>query len=258
MDFVKLEEVSKGVVKIYIDKEESLNALNTQVLNELKDILNSEKIKSARVVLVDSVGDKAFVAGADIAEMNNFSSVEASEFSKLGHHVFSQFESLKAVTISLVNGYTLGGGFELALATDIMLATKSSLFGLPEVSLGLIPGFGGTQRLSRSLGTHFAKALTLTGEMIGAEELWEKGLVFKVFETKKELVEFSDKLSKKILLKGPYAVHVAKQTIQKGRNLGVSEALELEQQEFSLLFGTKENREGVSAFLEKRKPNFNS
>lgn len=258
MDFVRLETVSDGVEKIFIDKEGSLNALNSKVLNELKEVLNSEEIKKARVVLIDSAGDKAFVAGADIAEMNNFSSVEASDFSKLGHHVFSQLESLKAVTVSLVNGYTLGGGFELALATDIILATKASLFGLPEVSLGLIPGFGGTQRLSRSLGTHFAKALTLTGEMIGAEELFEKGLVFKVFDTKDELVQFTAKLSGKILLKGPYAVHVAKQTIQKGRNLGVNEALELEQQEFSLLFGTKENQEGVSAFLEKRKPNFNS
>jgi enoyl-CoA hydratase len=256
MDFIKVETIDEGVEKIFIDKEKSLNALNSQVLKELKEALESESVKKARVLFLDSAGDKAFVAGADIAEMNDFTSVQAREFSKLGHQVFLQLESLKAVTISLVNGYALGGGFELALSTDIILATKNSQFGLPEVSLGLIPGFGGTQRLSRSLGTHFAKALTLTGEMVGAEELFSKGLVYKVFDNKDELISFSKKIADKILLKGPYAVYVAKQTIQKGRNMGVKEALELEQQEFSLLFGTKENQEGITAFLEKRKPNF--
>ena len=256
MDFIKVETIVDGVEKIFINKEKSLNALNSQVLNEFKKVLESESIKKARVVFLDSAGDRAFVVGADIVEMSNFSSVDASEFSKLGHHVFSQLESHKGVIIALVDGYSLGGGFELALSTDIILATKNSQFGFPEVSLGLIPGFGGTQRLSRSLGTHFAKALTLTGEMIGAEELFDKGLVYRVFENKKDLIKFSMELSSKILLKGPYAIHTAKQTIQKGRNIRVKEALELEQQEFSLLFGTKENKEGISAFLEKRKPNF--
>ena len=180
MEFIKIESLGDGIEKIFIDKENSLNALNSQVLNELKEALETEAVKKARILLIDSAGDKAFVAGADISEMNDFSSVQARNFSKLGHQVFSMFESHRGVTISLVNGYTLGGGFELALSTDIILSTKSSQFGLPEVSLGLIPGFGGTQRLSRSLGTHFAKALTLTGEMVVAEELFEKGLIFKI------------------------------------------------------------------------------
>ena len=256
MEFIKIETICEGVKKIFIDKEKSLNALNTQVLNEFKEALKNEDVKKARVLLIDSAGEKAFVAGADIVEMDSFSSVQARDFSKLGHQVFSMFEQHKGVTISLVNGYVLGGGFELTLSTDIILSTKISQFGLPEVGLGLIPGFGGTQRLSRSLGTHVAKALALTGEMIGAEELYTKGLIYKIFDNKDELLEFSVKLSKKILLKGPYAVRVAKQTIQKGRSMGIKEALELEQQEFSLLFGTKENQEGLSAFLEKRKPNF--
>jgi len=258
LEFIKIENISDGVERIFIDKEKSLNALNSQVLNELKEALDDEAIKKARVLLIDSAGDKAFVAGADITEMSEFTSVQAKDFSRLGHEVFSMLEQLRAVTISLVDGYTLGGGFELALSTDMILATKKSLFGLPEVSLGLIPGFGGTQRLSRSLGTHFAKALTLTGEMISAEDLYSRGLIFKTFEIKEELTEYVTKLSSKILLKGPYAVHVAKQTIQKGRTMKSEEALELEQQEFSLLFGTKENKEGVLAFIEKRKPDFNN
>ena len=256
MDFVKVETIEDRVQKITIDKEKSLNAINTQVLEELKKALESEDFKNAQLVFIDSAGDKAFVAGADIAEMQTFTSAQAASFSKLGHQVFSLFEHLNAVTVSLVDGYTLGGGFELALSTDIILATETSVFGLPEVSLGLIPGFGGTQRLSRSLGLHMAKYLTLTGEMLSAEELYEKGLVAKVFESKEDLLKHSDKLKSKILLKGPYAVKVAKQTIHKGFSLEFKDSLELEKQEFSLLFGTKENQEGVSAFLEKRKPNF--
>ncbi len=256
MNFVKVETIEDHVQKITIDKEKSLNALNTEVLDELKVLLESEDVKNARLVFIDSAGDKAFVAGADIAEMKAFTSAQAASFSKLGHYVFSLFEHLSAVTISLVDGYTLGGGFELALSTDIILATEKSMFGLPEVSLGLIPGFGGTQRLSRSLGLHLAKYLTLTGEMLSANDLCEKGLVAKVFKTKEDLIKYSDKLKDKVLLKGPYAVKVAKQTIHKGFSLEFKDSLELEKQEFSLLFGTKENQEGVSAFLEKRKPNF--
>ena len=256
MEFIKTQNLENKTVKIIIDKEKSLNALNKQVLEELNETIKSEAVKKARVVIITGAGGKAFVAGADIAQMKEFSSISATKFSNLGHSVFSGLEALKAVTISHIDGFALGGGFELALSTDIILATENSKFGLPEVSLGLIPGFGGTQRLSRSVGTHFAKALTLTGEMVTADELYIKGLVYKTFENLESLEEFSLKLISKIASKGPHAVHVAKQTIQKGQNMGLSEALELEKQEFSLLFGTKESNEGISAFLEKRKPNF--
>ena len=256
MEFIKTKFSNEGVFSITIEKEKSLNALNQQVLTELSETLKTEDVKKARVVTISGSGDKAFVAGADIAEMKDFSSVTATKFSKLGHSVFSGLEALSAVTIAKVDGFALGGGFELALATDIILATEQSRFGLPEVSLGLIPGFGGTQRLSRSVGAHYAKALALTGEMVSAVDLCSKGLVFKTFNTAAELEEFSAKICAKIIAKGPHAVQVAKQTIQKGQNMKLNEALDLEKQEFSLLFGTKESKEGVSAFLEKRKPNF--
>lgn len=256
MEFIKTESLEHQTVKITIVKEKSLNALNKEVLEELNETLKTEAVKKARAVILTGSGGKAFVAGADIAHMKGFSSVAATKFSNLGHSVFSGLEALKAVTIAHVDGFALGGGFELALSNDIILATEKSKFGLPEVSLGLIPGFGGTQRLSRSLGTHFAKALTLTGEMVSAEELCNKGLVFKTFENIESLEEYSLKLISKIVKKGPHAVNVAKQTIQKGQNMGLSEALDLEKQEFSLLFGTKESNEGISAFMEKREPNF--
>lgn len=256
LEFVKLELKENGLARIEIQKEKSLNALNTQVLKELLQVLSSKEIESARVVSLRGAGGKAFVAGADISEMKDFSSVQAAQFSELGHKVFHSLEKLNAVTLALVDGFALGGGFELALATDIILATEQSKFALPEVGLGLIPGFGGTQRLSRSVGLHFAKAMTLTTEMISAKELEAKSLVFRVYASREELLEAEAKWSKKITSKGPKALEVSKKTIQRGSALKLSEANALEQQEFALLFGAKESQEGISAFLEKRKAEF--
>lgn len=255
MKYIDLE-FKNDLAYITIDKEKSLNALNIEVLKEFQHALEQVESEKSRLLFIAGAGDKAFVAGADIAQMKEFNSVEATNFSTLGHKVFSRLEGLRCPTIALVDGFALGGGFELALACDIILATTKSKFGLPEVSLGLIPGFGGTQRLSRSLGLHLAKSLTLTGEMVSADFLREKGLVFKTFETKEGLYAESEKMAAGLKLKGPRALAVAKSTIQKGYSLKKKEALELEKQEFALLFGTKECKEGIEAFLEKRKPEF--
>ena len=239
-----------------INKEKSLNALNRQVLEEIDHAIDTAANEKVRLLFVEGAGEKAFVAGADISEMLNLKSVEAKKFSELGHKVFKKLESSPFVSVAKVNGFALGGGFELALACDVIFATTSSKFGLPEVGLGLIPGFGGTQRLSRSIGLHAAKALTLSGDMVDAEFLSNKGLIYKVCKDQEELNTESLAFAKRVSSKGPVSVFTAKAAIQKGFDLKQPDALTLEQQEFALLFGTKEASEGMAAFVEKRKPEY--
>jgi enoyl-CoA hydratase len=188
--------------------------------------------------------------------MQDLSSVEASAFCEKGQSVFNMLEESKAISVAMVDGFALGGGFELALACDVIFASSQSKFGLPEVGLGLIPGFGGTQRLSRSLGLHLAKALTLSGDMVDAQYLESKALIYKVAENREALETEVKSYLKRVLSKGPKAVDTAKSAIQEGFSLSFKEALKHEKQEFALLFGTKETEEGMTAFLEKRKPNF--
>ncbi len=256
MDFVKLN-VQGSVANIEISKEKSLNALNRQVLTELSKAIDEIKTSSTvRVVTLTGAGEKAFVAGADISEMKDLSKTEAEEFALLGQKVFSSFESLDQVVIAMVNGFALGGGFELALSCDVLFATKNAKFGLPEVGLGLIPGFGGTQRLSRSLGLHMAKTLTLSAEMVDADKMKALGLVFEVFQTKEEMVAAALKFASKVSSKGTQAVASAKAVIEKGFDLDMKAALKAEADSFSKLFQEAEANEGISAFLEKRKPSF--
>lgn len=248
--------IDGGYAWIEISREKALNALNNEVLKELKEHIREVSESEARVLFLIGSGDKAFVAGADISEMKNMSAAEAQEFSRLGQDVFSSLEQLDQVVIGLVNGFALGGGFELVLACDVVLASSKSKFGLPEVGLGLIPGFGGTQRLSRSLGMHYAKTLTLSGEMVSADELREKGMIFSCHENKEDLIEAGKKFAAKVVSKGPHAVGVAKAAIQEGHTMELPRALEFERSQFGKLFGTDEVNEGVSAFLEKRPPKF--
>ncbi len=249
-------EIKNSTAWITINKEESLNTLNSEVLSGLKDSIKEADKKHTRTIVITGAGGKAFVAGADIKEMKEFTSIQATKFSEKGHAVFQSLEKSKAVTIAMVDGFALGGGFELALSCDVIFATNNSKFGLPEVGLGLIPGFGGTQRLSRSLGLHIAKALILSGDIVDARFLESQGIVFKISENKEELLLQVKAYIKRILQKSPQAVSTAKMTIQKGYSLEFMDALKLEQQDFALLFGTKQTQEGMIAFLEKRKPNF--
>ncbi len=249
-------EIENNTAWITINKEKSLNALNSEVLKGLRESIETADKEHVRSIVITGAGGKAFVAGADIAEMKDFTSIEATKFSEDGHTIFRSLEKSKAVTIAMVDGFALGGGFELALSCDVVFATDKSKFGLPEVSLGLIPGFGGTQRLSRSLGVHMAKALTLSGDMVDAAFLESKGVVYKTATDRDALLEEVKGYVKRVSQKGPQAVSTAKKTIQKGHSLEFTDALKLEQQDFALLFGTKETEEGMTAFLEKRKPSF--
>lgn len=254
-EFVKIK-IEEKTSWITIEKEKSLNALNAKVLDELSEAIELSEKEHVRTIVITGSGGKAFVAGADILAMKSFNSVEATNFAEKGHKVFRSLEKARAVTIAMVDGFTLGGGFELALSCDVIFATEQSKFGLPEVSLGLIPGFGGTQRLSRSLGLHLAKALTLSGDMVDAKFLEVRGVVYKSVPDQESLVKEVSSYAKRVSQKGPKAVSVAKQVVQKGHGLKFEDSLKLEQQEFALLFGTKETKEGMDAFLEKRKAVF--
>ena len=255
MEFINLNIEGKFAT-VTINKEKTLNALNKKVLEDLDHAIDTAKAENVRVLFIEGAGGKAFVAGADISEMVNLKSAEAKKFAELGHSVFKRLEDSDFITVARVDGFALGGGFELALSCDVIFATEKSKFGLPEVGLGLIPGFGGTQRLSRSIGLHTAKALTVSGDMVDAEFLFSKGVVFKVCADREELISESLAFAKRVSSKGPKAVSTAKATVQNGHSLKFEESLVLEQQEFALLFGTSETLEGMTAFMEKRKADF--
>jgi enoyl-CoA hydratase len=195
------------------------------------------------------------VAGADIAEMAKLTPTEAREFAGAGHRVFHQMEALAIPTIAAVNGFALGGGCELALCCDLIYASEKAKFGLPEVGLGVIPGFGGTQRLTRLVGRVRAKEMIFTGEMIDAAKAREIGLALDVLPPDK-LMEHCRAVADKMMKKGPLAIAQAKRVIEYGADGDLRSANELERQGFSMLFGSEDQREGMAAFLEKRPPVF--
>lgn len=245
-------EVQNHIAVVKLNRPEALNALNINFFEEFNFFLDnlSDEIK----ILIITGEGKAFVAGADIAEVSNFSPAEAEKFSKNGQLTFDKIENLDIPCIAAVNGFALGGGCELAMACDIRIASSNAKFGQPEVNLGIIPGFAGTQRLSRLIGKGNAMYLILSTDMIDAEEAKSIGLVQKVTKPE-ELLDYTIKLANKILEKGPHAIKAAKHTINKGINMSFSEALKLEAREFSLLFNN-DAIEGLKAFVEKRKPNW--
>ena len=240
---------------VTINRPRVLNALNMDILAELYEVItqfNSDQV--VKVIIITGSG-KAFIAGADIAEMRDFTREQATEFSLLGHKTMDAIQSGIKPVIAAVNGYALGGGLELALACDIILASTTALLGLPEVNLGLIQGFGGTQRLSRLVGKTFAKELIFTGEPISAQRAHEMGIVNKVVPSD-ELIPEAKKLAHKIAEKGPIALALAKKVIEAGFDKDLREACKLEVDAFSQCFTTEDRKEGISAFLEKRKPRF--
>lgn len=198
---------------------------------------------------------KSFVSGADIQEMSSMTAAEAREFAALGHRAFAMLEWVPFPTIAAVNGYALGGGCELALACDLVLASEKAKFGQPEVNLGIIPGFGGTQRLVRAVGKQRAKQMIFTGEHISGARAVEIGLALEVLPPDK-LLERAREIAKKIASKGPLAISQAKRVINWGADADLRAGNELEQQAFSMLFGTEDQKEGMKAFLEKRPARF--
>jgi enoyl-CoA hydratase len=257
-EFLKLENFAEAQWRITIDRPQALNALNEQVLKELSlalAALSQKKPIECRGLILTGSGEKAFVAGADIKQMSEMTAAEAQSFALKGQSTFSQIESLGFPVIAAVNGFALGGGFELALACDFIVASENAKFGLPEVSLGLIPGFGGTVRLARAAGLSRARQWIFTGDMMSAEEALKAGVVAKVVPLS-ELLATAEAFLKVISTRSPLAVSAAKRSALRAWDLPVEQALQSEALIFADLFKSNDVREGTKAFLEKRKPAF--
>lgn len=245
-----------GVVRLTINRPQALNALNSQVLTALeKELTELEAHPSLRAVLITGAGEKSFVAGADITEMREKTPEEARAFAGQALRTIKRLETLPVPVVALVNGFCLGGGCELALACDWAVASDNAIFGQPEVLLGVIPGFGGTQRLPRRVGPAMALDLCATGRKIDATEALRIGLVNRVMP-QAELEAYADELTKQLMGNGPRAVRGAKQAIHDGMDQDLDSALSLETSLFALCFASEEQTEGMSAFVEKRKPSF--
>jgi enoyl-CoA hydratase len=241
---------------VTIDRESKLNALSSEVISELTHACATLEVSDEiRVVAVTGAGAKSFVAGADISEMQDLSPVQAQAFAEMGGALGHSIETSEKPWIAAVNGFAFGGGCELALACDFIYASDNAKFGQPEVKLGVIPGFGGTQRLSRRVGVAKAKELCMTGDQVNAAEALRIGLADAVFP-QAELMASVKKLAERIAANGPLAVAEVKRLIHQGQSTTLEHALALEQRSFGLLFATSDQREGMSAFLAKRTAQF--
>ncbi|MCG9875420.1 MAG: enoyl-CoA hydratase-related protein [Leptospiraceae bacterium] len=254
MKYIK-QELRDGILAITIQKPETLNALSGEVLSELEEVVDSISASDEHKVVILTGDGKAFVAGADIACMSKYDEASALEFSKLAHRIFEKIENANFISIALINGFALGGGLELALSCDIRYASTKAKLGFPEVSLGLIPGFGGTQRLARLVGVGIASEWVYSGEMFSAEQSKSFGVVNNIYEPD-DLFKEGHRLAASIHSRGKQALINAKKTMRAGLNLTLPQGLRLEEEKFSSLFGKPESKEGMGAFLEKRKPNF--
>ncbi len=241
-----------GVAVATLHRPKALNALNSATVAELGKVLDAvDADPSLRALVLTGAGEKAFVAGADIAEMSRLTPLEARRFAERGERTLARLEGLTIPTIAAVNGFALGGGCELAMACDLVYASEAARFGQPEVNLGLIPAFGGTQRLARRVGPARALEIILTGDMIDAAKAKEIGLALEVLPAD-QLLPHALRIARKMASRAPAAVALAKRTIHAGLAVDGATAGELERQAFSLLFGTEDTREGLAAFLEKR------
>ncbi len=248
--------IEGGVAQLTVNRPKVLNALDAKTLEEMTLALDDCRANtSVRALVVTGAGDKAFVAGADINELAKMNPLGAKALARRGQEVFARFEELGKPTIAMVNGFALGGGLELALACTLRTASTTARLGLPEVSLGIIPGYGGTQRLSRVAGPAVAREWVLTGDMFAAEEAHRVGVVNRVFPPE-ELREGTMKLVQTILSRGPVAVRFALEAIQRGLNMPQREGELMECDLFGLSASTTDMQEGMAAFLEKRKPRF--
>jgi len=251
-----ISEMEENIAIIRFNRPKVLNAINPAVVEEMKDAL--EKVaanKAIKVLILTGEGDKAFVAGADIAAMRDFTPLEGRAFSRQGQDVLFQLEALPIPVIACVNGFALGGGIEIAMACDFIYAADSAKFGQPEITLGVIPGFGGTQRLSRLVGKSMAKELCMTGVMISAQEAKDIGLVNKVFP-KESLWEETMKVAKLLASKGKVSIRAVKESIERGCDQDLRTGCYMESDAFGSCMASEDAREGMGAFLEKRKAEF--
>ena len=249
-------ETENGIATISFNRPKALNALNVQLLQEFTGAINEiDQDESIRVLILTGSGDKSFVAGADITELATFDALQAKMFSQFGHAVIDHLQQLAIPVIAAVNGYALGGGTEIALACEFIYAAGNAMFGLPEITLGLIPGFGGTQRLSRLIGKNRAKEMIFTGSMISAAEALQIGLVNRVCP-QETLMDEVLKTAGQIVSKGRVSLRAAKQVINSGTDADLTTGNKMEIDAFALCMVSEDAREGTRAFLEKRRPEF--
>ncbi len=243
-----------AIATLTVNRPTALNALNREVLEEMARVIREVRHDSSvRVLIVTGAGDRAFVAGADIAAMSKMSAIDGLDFSRLGHRVMESFEDLPIPVIAAVNGFALGGGLELALACDLIIASDKARFGQPEINLGLIPGFGGTQRLAHRIGHNKARELIMTGEMFDAKAAHDWGLANQVVAPG-ELIDTARKLAEKLASKSAIALRQAKAALRAAFTMNEDAGLRFEQEAFGVVFGSSDRIEGTAAFVEKRPP----
>ena len=249
-------EVDGAIATITFNRPKALNALNGALLSELSsaldDIAANEDI---RVLVLTGAGDKSFVAGADISELATFNALQAKVFAQTGHGIIGKLQQLPIAVIAAVNGFALGGGTEISLACDFIYASENAKFGLPEINLGIMPGFGGTQRLPRLVGANMAKELIYTGRMVSADEASRMGLVNKVVPAD-ELMDAVMKTAREIAAKGRVSLRAAKQSVNRGLDADLASGCAIEIDSFALCMASPDGKEGTTAFLEKRKAEF--
>lgn len=248
--------IADGIATVTLDRPKALNALDTTTLRELNGLLDELAADDAvRVLILTGAGDKAFVAGADIKELAALSPLQARHHAAFGQSVFNKLESLGKPSVAAINGFALGGGLELAMACTLRVASENAKLGLPEVTLGLIPGFGGTQRLSRLVGQGHALQAVLTGGMIDAARAADIGLVNEV-TSPEGLMDAAGKLASKLAGFSAATLRLAEETVRRGAEMAFDDALAFEAGQFGVAAATEDAREGMAAFVEKRKPDF--
>ncbi|MBQ7679776.1 MAG: enoyl-CoA hydratase/isomerase family protein [Butyrivibrio sp.] len=244
-------EVKDKYAVITINRPEALNALNSAVLDELSAVIDGIDVNAVRAVILTGAGEKSFVAGADIGEMSTLTKSEGEAFGKKGNDVFRKLETLPVPVIAAVNGFALGGGCEIAMSCDIRICSDNAMFGQPEVGLGITPGFGGTQRLARTVGVGMAKQLIYTAKNIKADEALRIGLVNAVY-SQEELMGAAEKMAGQIAANAPIAVRACKKAINDGLQTDIDKALVIEEGLFGSCFETEDQKEGMANFLRKK------
>ena len=256
MDLKDIIFEKAAIATLTVNRPGALNALNREVLEEMARVIREVRHDSSvRALIVTGAGDRAFVAGADIAAMSKMSAADGLDFSRLGHRVMESFEDLPIPVIAAVNGFALGGGLELALACDLIIASEKARFGQPEINLGLIPGFGGTQRLPHRIGHNKARELIMTGEMFDAKTALELGLANQVVAPA-DLIASARKLAAKLAGKSAFALRQAKAALRAAFTMEQDAGLRFEQEAFGVVFGSADRVEGTNAFVGKRAPNW--